>query len=297
MIVITLTDCPPALRGDLTKWLFEISTGVYVGNVSARVRENIWKRVQNTAKQGRATMVFSTNNEQRLDFRTHNSPWEIIDFDGLKLVLHPEPVCAVQSGVSKKNFSNAAKMRMAKKSKTKKTGNTDLPQTYIVSHIETTGISTVQDEIIKIYAIKICNNLVVSEFSALIKINGDVPNPVEKLTGISNNTLEKDGRALREVLLDFFAFVGDMPMVLHNARFDYDFLRAACSECEQPLFANRCIDITMLAKKWIEDVKNYKFETLLDYFEIATNGVLSAEEDCFATKQLYEKLIGFRNSL
>ena len=38
MIVITLTDCPPALRGDLTKWLQEINTGVYVGQVSARVR-------------------------------------------------------------------------------------------------------------------------------------------------------------------------------------------------------------------------------------------------------------------
>lgn len=39
MIVITLANCPPALRGDLTKWLQEISTGVYVGQVSARVRD------------------------------------------------------------------------------------------------------------------------------------------------------------------------------------------------------------------------------------------------------------------
>ena len=34
MIVITLTDCPLGLRGDLTKWLQEINTGVYVGQVS-----------------------------------------------------------------------------------------------------------------------------------------------------------------------------------------------------------------------------------------------------------------------
>ena len=31
MVVVTLTDCPPKLRGDLTKWLMEINTGVYVG--------------------------------------------------------------------------------------------------------------------------------------------------------------------------------------------------------------------------------------------------------------------------
>ncbi len=32
VIVITLTSCPPKLRGDLSKWLCEINTGVYVGN-------------------------------------------------------------------------------------------------------------------------------------------------------------------------------------------------------------------------------------------------------------------------
>ena len=36
MVVVTLTDCPSKLRGDLTKWLMEINTGVYVGKVSAR---------------------------------------------------------------------------------------------------------------------------------------------------------------------------------------------------------------------------------------------------------------------
>ena len=34
-----MTNCPPSLRGDLSKWLCEINTGVYVGNVSGRVRD------------------------------------------------------------------------------------------------------------------------------------------------------------------------------------------------------------------------------------------------------------------
>jgi CRISPR-associated protein Cas2 len=33
MVVVVLTDCPVKLRGDLSKWLFEINTGVYVGNL------------------------------------------------------------------------------------------------------------------------------------------------------------------------------------------------------------------------------------------------------------------------
>lgn len=91
MIVITLTDCPIALRGDLTKWLLEINTGVFVGRVSARVRENIWERVKKYIKNGRATMVYNAANEQGLDFKVCNSEWEPIDFDGVKLILRPSP--------------------------------------------------------------------------------------------------------------------------------------------------------------------------------------------------------------
>ena len=39
MIVITLSKTPNSLRGDLTKWCQEIQTGVYVGNLNAKVRE------------------------------------------------------------------------------------------------------------------------------------------------------------------------------------------------------------------------------------------------------------------
>ena len=45
MIVIMLSDCPPKVRGDLSKWLCEINTGVFVGNVSSRVREEVWQRI------------------------------------------------------------------------------------------------------------------------------------------------------------------------------------------------------------------------------------------------------------
>ena len=48
MVVLCLANCPPALRGDLTRWLMEIDTGVYAGNVSARVREELWNRVSYT---------------------------------------------------------------------------------------------------------------------------------------------------------------------------------------------------------------------------------------------------------
>lgn len=57
MVVISLTDCPPQVRGDLSKWLLEISTGVYAGHINAKVRVALWERVCEHLKHGRATMV------------------------------------------------------------------------------------------------------------------------------------------------------------------------------------------------------------------------------------------------
>ena len=91
MVVVVLTDCPPKLRGDLSKWFFEINTGVYVGNVSARVRERIWERICENIKHGQATMVYSASGEQKMEFCVHNTSWKIVDFDGIKLMQRPLP--------------------------------------------------------------------------------------------------------------------------------------------------------------------------------------------------------------
>ena len=44
LTVLTLKNVPPSLKGDLTKWMQEIATGVYVGNINTRVREKLWDR-------------------------------------------------------------------------------------------------------------------------------------------------------------------------------------------------------------------------------------------------------------
>ena len=111
MTVIVLTDCPPSLRGDLTKWLQEVNTNVFVGHLNARVRDQLWERILKNAKSGRITMVFRANNEQRMDFRVHNTTWEPIDFDGLKLLLRPSPARLQRFGENKLGFSKAAKCR------------------------------------------------------------------------------------------------------------------------------------------------------------------------------------------
>ena len=103
MVVVTVSCCPPKLRGDLTKWLMEIDTGVFVGNLSARVRDAVWDRICSHIGNGRATMAYHTDGEQKLDFRIHNTDWEPVDYDGIKLVRRRYPE---QSDAQYKQKSN-----------------------------------------------------------------------------------------------------------------------------------------------------------------------------------------------
>lgn len=115
MIVVSITDCPPALRGDLTKWLFEINVGVYVGQVSARVRDELWNRIVENCKVGRVTMVYQTNNEQHFAFRVHNSDWKPIDFDGLTLMMRPGDGYSNRTLSLRPGFSKAARHQIVKR--------------------------------------------------------------------------------------------------------------------------------------------------------------------------------------
>ncbi|NEG89750.1 type I-E CRISPR-associated endoribonuclease Cas2e [Bifidobacterium aerophilum] len=112
MIVVVLTVSPPKLRGHLTRWLLEISPGVYVGKVSARVRELLWNQILDNIGSGRAVMVYPADNEQGMSFKVHGQEWSPVDFDGLTLIMRPNGSRRQRSyGNRKTGWSNAARYR------------------------------------------------------------------------------------------------------------------------------------------------------------------------------------------
>ncbi|NEG79218.1 type I-E CRISPR-associated endoribonuclease Cas2e [Bifidobacterium avesanii] len=115
MVVIVLTACPVGLRGDLTRWLLEISAGVFVGHISARVRDQLWERIVGLVRDGRAIMVYSARNEQHLAFRIHHADWIPVDCDGLELIKRPKGKEAPESNSRRPGWSNASKWRSARK--------------------------------------------------------------------------------------------------------------------------------------------------------------------------------------
>ena len=92
MLVLVVENAPPRLRGRLAVWLLEVRAGVYVGSYSKRVREHIWKQVEEGIEDGNAVMVWRSTSEAGFDFVTLGANRRLpADFDGVQLVrFHPE---------------------------------------------------------------------------------------------------------------------------------------------------------------------------------------------------------------
>lgn len=113
LTVITLSNVPKSLRGDLSKWMQEIATGVYIGNFNTKVREQLWERVKANIKEGEATISYYYRNEIGYKFDTINSKREIADFDGIPLVIFKE-LKDINEENMKLGFSKASKIRKSK---------------------------------------------------------------------------------------------------------------------------------------------------------------------------------------
>ena len=91
MVVFLMEKVPPGLRGEITRWMLELRPGVFVGNVSAMVREKLWEMICQRLKGGAALLLHSAANEQGYKIRTFGDiTRRVKDFDGLQLVVIPE---------------------------------------------------------------------------------------------------------------------------------------------------------------------------------------------------------------
>jgi len=87
MTVVITEAIPDRLRGRLAVWVLQIRAGVYVGDVSQRVREMIWQQCQHFQENGNIVMAWSTNTESGFDFQTLGENRRVpVEMDGLRLV-------------------------------------------------------------------------------------------------------------------------------------------------------------------------------------------------------------------
>lgn len=288
MTVISVKNVPVSLRGDLTRWMQEISTGVYVGNFNTRIRDRLWQRVTETAGTGEAVLCYASRNELGYSFKTFNSSRNVIDYDGIPLVFIPKEPSpdnnSIQSG-----FSNAFHMHMSRKISNKSNGK---PRDFIVVDLETTGLDPYKCEILEIGAVKQQSGEKLY-FHKLLNTKRIIPEKIIKLTGITNELISSNGVDRYIALKSFLNFVNELPIISYNAAFDINFLNEALIKAGLGQLNNKVYDLMKIVKKEQMFQPDYKLETSLKTYGINSEVPHRALEDAKLAYELLMKVNKF----
>lgn len=170
------------------------------------------------------------------------------------------------------------------------------PEEYVVLDFETTGLSPITNEIIEIAALKIvAGDCGPQPFSTLVRPSRPIPREVTNLTGITDDMVS-NAPAIGDVISELHTFLGEYPVIAHNAQFDISFLKAAYKRAG--LSANiQYIDTVKLARSAFPGMLNYKLATLIKSLGISSSQSHRAMSDVEQTNILFQKcVIQIRNT-
>lgn len=155
--------------------------------------------------------------------------------------------------------------------------------------LETTGLSADRDEIIEIGAIKIdLETGEQSRFNRLIKPKRKLSKEIISITGISDEML-LGGVNIKDALTDFLIFIGDLPLVAHNAKFDAEFLTSSLGKNLGVLsFENLFIDSIAQLKQHMKRLDSYKLKDVVESLGIDANPNHRAINDADAVAKVYK---------
>ena len=153
---------------------------------------------------------------------------------------------------------------------------------YVVFDLETIGRDTRSPatEIIQIAAWRWVDGIPQQPWSTFVHPSVPIPADIVELTQISMNEV-RDAPSAREALTDFFAYVGDLPLIAHNgASFDGPIITAVCERIGLPLPSTFLVlDTLPLARTLLPLEKEHKVGTLAKRFDCDRSDAHRADAD------------------
>lgn len=165
--------------------------------------------------------------------------------------------------------------------------------TYVVFDTETTGFNaTSGDSLIEIGAVKILNGEIIDTFDELINPNKDIPEVITKFTHITNEMV-RDCRGELEVTKDFKEWIGNLPLVAHNAKFDKSFLSSVYKRYDLGELDNPIIDTMQLSRILNPDEYRHSLSAITKRYEIEFDEESHhrADYDAKATALVFFKML------
>lgn len=161
---------------------------------------------------------------------------------------------------------------------------------FVAFDLETTGIQPETDAIVEIGAVKFIGGIAQAPFSALVNPQRKIPPDAIAVHGITDAEVA-DKPPIRNHLAPLADYCGDLPMVAHNARFDFKFLEAAVKREKTKAPAGILLDTHALSKRVFPGLINYRLETLTKHFDFPNTVFHRAYEDAEYCGRIFMRIL------
>ena len=161
---------------------------------------------------------------------------------------------------------------------------------FCVIDLETTGGNPETEKIIEVGMVKIENRKITEERSFLVNPHKEIPDFVQKLTGIRKADVEHAPK-IEEVIDEIVEFIGKGILVAHNTSFDIPFLNTVLKNLQRPTLDNKVICTNIMTKYLIPDIMSSNLQYMSQIFNISHSNAHRAIEDARATGYLLLKYL------
>jgi DNA polymerase-3 subunit epsilon len=118
----------------------------------------------------------------------------------------------------------------------------------IVLDTETTGLDPARDRVVEIGCVELVNHIPTGRhFHVYLNPERDMDEDAFRVHGLSDTFLKSQPKFI-EKADEFLAFIGDAPLIAHNAGFDMGFLNAELERIRVPSIRNEVIDTVTIAR-------------------------------------------------
>lgn len=159
----------------------------------------------------------------------------------------------------------------------------------IVLDTETTGLDYTRERIVEFAAVRLENGKIVDEYQTLINPQQHIRKSSIAIHGITEDMV-KDAPTEEEALPKILEFMGDYPIVAHNAIFDYSFLNEAKIRVIGKPLENPRIDTQAMFKEIAPELESHGLEALTERFNVELNNHHRAMADTMGLALAYPKL-------
>ena len=159
----------------------------------------------------------------------------------------------------------------------------------IVLDTETTGLDYTKEKMVEFAAVRLENGKIKDEFQTLINPQQHIRKSSIAIHGITPEMVE-DAPTEEEVMPKIMEFIGDYPIVAHNAIFDYCFINEASKRVFGKEIENERIDTQQMFKEVYPDLEAHGLNALTDKFKVELTNHHRAMGDTMGLALAYPKL-------